>query len=237
VRIMGAVRQRVTTHRFFWSLAIFGFVSLALAVVAVVFWLGLWDRSARIAVLLAVIEGLTLLFAVFAGYVAAQAYAAAQAKPELDLVLTKDHVKEVTFEANQSGRLMEDFHIYILNRGDAGAGYFTVELYFPEQLVTRVSRTTWFYPVFQSEDWLNLPPEREELGRTLINKGARIAEKQGRDTPSLWLCRISLWKELSPGVDECHNIGWRITAERMGTREGQLIVQLKSKQPQTEGGG
>ncbi len=62
--------MKINAHRFLWSLVIVGFAILALAVVGVSSWLGFFDWPARLAVLLAVIEFLTLVFAVFAGFVA-----------------------------------------------------------------------------------------------------------------------------------------------------------------------
>lgn len=211
MRVIQAVRQRVTAHRFFWAAIVVACVVLGLTLFGVLFW----KWSERMAILLAVIEGLTLFFAVFAGYVAAQAYAAAQAKPELDLVLENSE-KEITLEADERGRLDQRLHIYIVNRGDAACGYFTVELHFPIELI--VQEGNFSSGFLRAEDWLRPWRDNNQLCRTAINKGAIIPEKQrGMGAPSESLCTIDLFRLEHPLVkDECHNIGWSISVRRWG---------------------
>lgn len=220
----------------FWMAVFVVCVALAFKILGVVFWA--W--SPTLAVSLAVIGGVLLFFTVFFGYVAARALIGTQAKPELDLVLTQDSAKEITLEADRDNRLEASISVYITNTGGARADYFTVGLRVPRQLVDNERARAGDRWLFHADFLQECPPGEPQDGeycRDFINESAYVPAKRWRKAaPGLWLCRIDLRRQLSPGVDECHNIGWRITAAKMGTREGQLTVRLKSKQPQTEGG-
>ncbi len=156
------------------------------------------------------------------------------------MVLDKYSAKEITVAANKGGRLDAHFSIYIVNRGDAAAGYCRVELRFTRQIQddSRASGVSdWFDRRFM-EHW-SWELSNGEIVWTGENTEAIIPEAR-RGNPPRELCQIN-HVHMSPlGLGESleHRIKWSIITAKMGIRgrDDELIVQLKGGQPQTKGG-
>ncbi len=238
MRLIRAALKQVTARRVFWAAVIVVVALLVLTTGGFPSWRDFWELSPTLAVFLAVVEGLILFFALLIVYVAARALIVTQAKPELDLVFNEDSKKEVTLEADRDNSLEASISAYMVNTGSAVAGYFTVELHVPRQLVdnekTRAGGKWLFYADFMQEVYPSVPQGGDYLYKFMSETAFVPAQRWRKAAPGLWLFRIDLNRQLSSGVDECHDIGWEITAGKMGTREGQLTVRLRSKQPQTE---